>query len=203
MKEIIYKLIFGALAALLLSGCIHRELIIAGPRGGAERIAVQEPVQETPAVQRQVPAAASSTVIPRIGFPTEEYAALSSSGSGTVKGAIYVSDAYGKKIYGKQTRLYLNPITSYSRQWYEESYIGGYKMEKADKRLYNYLKFTASNAQGKFAFYGVPNGSYYVIGMVKCGKECGYDSPRNIRIAKEVTVSGLGTVSVDLGKMID
>jgi hypothetical protein len=76
-------------------------------------------------------------------------------------------------------------------------------MAKADKRLFNYLKFTASNAQGKFAFYGVPSGAYYVIGMVKCGKECGYDTPRNIRIAKEVSISGSGVMSVDLGKMID
>ena len=140
---------------------------------------------------------------PRVPFPVGEYSSLKRSGNGTVKGRIYVSDAYGNKIYGKQTRLYLNPVTSYSRQWYNESYIGGYKMQKADKRLYNYLKFTASNSQGKFAFYGVPSGTYYVIGMVKCGKACGYDTPRNIRIAKEVTVSESETVSVDLGRIAE
>ncbi len=86
------------------------------------------------------------------------------------------------------TRLYLNPITSYSEQWYEESYLGGYKMQEADPRLFNYLKFTASDKNGKFAFYGVPSGSYYLIGTVKCGEECGYDSMKNIRIATKVSV---------------
>jgi len=199
MKSIVYRLVLGTTMALLLSGCIHRELIISAPSRSPETATTVERVSTT-ASQK---VSAETTVIPRVPFPQSEYAGLARSGNGTIKGSIYVSDAYGKKIYGKQTRLYLNPVTSYSRQWYEESYIGGYKMEKADKRLYNYLKFTASNAQGKFAFYGVPSGTYYVIGMVKCAKECGYDTPRNIRIAKEVTVSGSDTVSVDLGKMID
>ncbi len=188
----IYYIAVWIITALMLSGCIHRELIIAGPNN--------QPSEEKNTSQGQT---TENTIIPRISFPEDEYKRLSKSGNATVKGSIYLSDAYGKKTYGKQTRLYLNPVTSYSRQWYNESYIGGYKMAKADKRLYNYLKFTASNAQGKFAFYGVPSGTYYVIGVVKCGKECGYDAPRNIRIAKEVTVSGSDTVAVDLGKMID
>ncbi len=188
----IYYVIIWIIAVFMLSGCIHRELIIAGPDNGAS--------EEASAPQGETK---DDTVIPRIAFPEEEYRRLSKSGNATIKGRIYVSDAYGKKIYGKQVRLYLNPVTSYSKQWYSESYIGGYKMEKADKRLYNYLKFTASNIEGKFAFYGVPSGTYYVIGMVKCGKACGYDNPRNIRIAKEVTVSGSETESVDLGKMIN
>ena len=197
----IYQLALAAATLLLLNGCIHRELVILGPKGTTEQKQTESErsVSDTAAADR----VRSDTVIPRIEFPQEEYSRLAKTGSGTIKGVIYVSDAYGKKIYGKQTRLYLNPVTSYSKQWYQESYIGGYKMEKADKRLFNYLKFTASNTQGKFAFYGVPSGTYYVIGMVKCGKECGYSSPRNIRIAKEVSVRGSEVVHVDLGRMID
>jgi len=192
MKKQLYRITLSMLSIFLLSGCIHRELVISGPNSnttsGEKNVTVRPK---------------DSTVIPRVPFPTEEYRKLSKSGNSTIKGAIYLTDAYGKKIYGKQTRLYLNPVTSYSKQWYQESYIGGYKMEKADKKLYNYLKFTASNAQGKFAFYGVPSGSYYVIGMVKCGQACGYDTPRNIRVAKEVTVSGSETATVELSRMID
>ena len=199
MKKTVYRLVCGMAIALLLSGCIHRELIISGPSSSSESTASEETGSDTASQHTTT----DGTIIPRVPFPQSEYKRLAKSGNGTIKGSIYVSDAYGKKIYGKQTRLYLNPVTSYSKQWYSESYIGGYKMAKADKRLYNYLKFTASNTQGKFAFYGVPSGAYYVIGMVKCGKECGYDTPRNIRIAKEVTISGSDTVSVDLAKMID
>lgn len=199
MKKAILVLVYGLSLSLLLSGCIHRELIISGPSSNTTTTTAEV---ETPTVETSKETT-ETTTIPRVSFPESEYRRLSKTGSGTVKGMIYLSDAYGKKIYGKQTRLYLNPVTSYSRQWYTESYIGGYKMAKADKKLFNYLRFTTSNAQGKFAFYGVPSGSYYVIGVVKCGQECGYSTPRSIRIAKEVTISGSETVDADLGKMID
>jgi hypothetical protein len=101
-------------------------------------------------------------------------------------------------VYGKSTRLYLNPKTSYSDQWYKESYIGGKKMAKADDRLFNYLKFTSSDENGNFAFYGVPSGRYYLIGVVTCGEACGYENPKKIRIATQVQVEGNEIVQKDL-----
>lgn len=139
----------------------------------------------------------------RIDFPVSEYSRLARIGKGTVKGTIYVTDAYDRRVVGASTRLYLNPLTSYSEQWYQESYLGGYKMQKADSRLFNYLKFTASDKNGNFAFYGVPSGSYYLIGTVKCGEECGYDSMKNIRIATKVSVRGNQIVKQDLTRMAE
>jgi len=134
---------------------------------------------------------------------TSEYNGLARTGKGTISGTIYVNDAYGKRIPGTGTRLYLNPVTSYSNQWYSASYIGGAKMQKADSRLFNYLRFTASDTNGKYAFYGVPSGSYYLIGTVKCGTECGYDTPKSIRIATKVSVSGNNIVEQDLSRSLD
>ena len=139
----------------------------------------------------------------RIPFPTSEYHGLARTGKGTISGTIYVNDTYGKRIVGTGTRLYLNPVTSYSNQWYSASYIGGAKMQKADSKLFNYLRFTASDTNGKFAFYGVPSGSYYLIGTVKCGTECGYDTPKSIRIATRVSVSGNNIVTQDLSKFLN
>ncbi len=139
----------------------------------------------------------------RIEFPESEYYRLPRTGKGTVTGTIYVKDYYDKRILGASTRLYLNPITSYSEQWYQESYLGGYKMQEADPRLFNYLKFTASDKNGKFAFYGVPSGSYYLIGTVKCGEECGYESMKNIRIATKVSIRGNQIVEQDLTRTIE
>jgi hypothetical protein len=147
--------------------------------------------------------AATVQTVNRIAFPVAEYNALARTGKGTIKGHIYVQDAYGKKVFGAKTRLYLNPATSYSDQWYRESYIGGQKMEKADSRLFNYLRFTASDNEGNFAFYGVPSGSYYLIGTVKCGTECGYDTPKSIRIAKRISIQGNQVLEADLGRTVD
>jgi hypothetical protein len=118
-------------------------------------------------------------------------------GDGVVKGTIAIR-FNGHRISGHQTRLYLNPVTSYSNQWYRESYLADHKMGKSDKRLFNYLKFTASDANGVFAFYGVPAGKYYVVGTVKC-TECG---GKNVRIARRISVSGSNTVTVDLSKSL-
>ncbi len=139
----------------------------------------------------------------RIAFPVSEYSHLARTGKGTVKGAIYLKDAYGRTIAGKNTRLYLNPVTSYSKQWYNESYLGGYKMQKADSRLFNYLRFTASDNEGRFAFYGVPSGTYYLIGTVKCGSECGYAIAKNVRIATQVSVRGNQIVTKNLTRLIE
>ena len=196
MSKILNHFFMALVAMLLLSGCIHRELIISGPNTGTTTPPVTEEVKSEVDVSGLSNESREHAAIPRVPFPTEEYAVLSKTGNGTIKGSIYIADAYGRKVYGKNTRLYLNPVTSYSKQWYTESYIGGYKMEKADTKLFNYLKFTASSSAGKFAFYGVADGSYYVIGIVKHGA-------KNIRIAQEVHVQGSTVVNVDLKRMID
>ncbi len=141
-------------------------------------------------------------IIQRVAFPAGEYSALVRTGKGTIQGQIYLQDTYGKKVYGAKTRLYLNPVTSYSRQWYEQSYVNGRKMQKADSRLYNYLKFTASDDTGAFAFYGVPSGRYYLIGTVVCGAECGYANSKNVRIATEVFIQGNQILDRDLNRGI-
>jgi hypothetical protein len=155
---------------------------------------------ETPA-QGTAEAAAPQS-LQRIAFPVEEYSRLARTGKGTIQGRIYLIGPYGDKIYGAKTRLYLNPVTSYSRQWYQQSYLNGHKMGKADPRLFNYLRFTASDDQGSFAFYGVPSGSYYLIGTVSCGTQCGYETPKSIRIAKEVRIEGNQVIDTDLSRPV-
>jgi len=144
----------------------------------------------------------SREVLERIPFPLEEYQQLKKRGSSTVSGTIYLENANtGEKIRGKKVKLWLNPVTSYSRQWYEEAYLGGYKLSKADKRLYNYLKFTYSDSSGKFDFFGVPRGAYYLTGTVSCANECGFNGTKSIRLVEEISV-GRGVTHVDLTKQV-
>ncbi len=117
----------------------------------------------------------SGNKIERMAFPASEYYTLQKMGKGTVRGTIYMKDAY----------------------------LGGHEMKKADARLFNYLKFTASDSNGAFEFYGVPSGSYYLIGTVKCGQECGYDSVKNIRIATRVDIQGNQIVEKDLTRILE
>jgi hypothetical protein len=200
---------------LLFSGCVERGISISpqdarqsglnawGEETNINDIDISDLDQNLTESETMITEDMDTEKMARIPFPTSEYYRLARTGKGTVKGSIYVKDAYDKKIMGAGTRLYLNPATSYSDQWFRESYLGGYKMEKADSRLFNYLRFTAANSDGKFAFYGVPSGSYYLIGTVKCGTECGYYTPKNIRIATKVSVYGNKIVEKDLSRFVD
>ena len=210
-------MLLSILVLLTFSGCSKRKLVISQGVGGdiatntwANETNVEEDV-DTSDIDNNINVKngtvitedQKNTKMERVTFPVSEYRHLARTGKGTVKGMIYLKDAYEKAIPGRSTRLYLNPITSYSKQWYNESYLGGYKMQKADSRLFNYLRFTASDNEGKFAFYGVPSGRYYLIGTVKCGSECGYSVPKSVRIATQVSVSGNQVVEKNLTRLVE
>ena len=223
----IYKKLYILIgAAFLISGCnVYRQQFVPPPiynnsnsietqvESGDENIEISqsgEMVNETlssEGVVTPVPKSNVSTkdktIVQRIPFPESEYKSLSTTGSGTVKGKIYLKTAGGNIVYGKNTRLYLNPVTSYSTQWFNKSYLGGAKMSKVDPRLFNYLKFTTSDSNGNFEFLNVPSGSYYLIGVIKCGTACGYDKVKSIRIAKKVSVFGNEVKVEDLTKTIE
>ena len=188
------------ISILFLGGCAQQEIVV--PKGADTNPYAGSQKSQTSIDVSDLNDNPKEQVVARIPFPEKEYSKLPTTGDSTVKGVIYLVTASGEKVYGKQTRLYLNPVTSYSKQWYEQSYLGGKKMAKPDPRLFNYLRFTTSDINGNFAFYGVPTGKYYVIGIVKCKEKCGFDSTRSIRIAKEITVPKSQTVTVELSKII-
>ncbi len=196
MHKRIVKIFFFIVAVLMLDGCTHYEFPkLPGSSTYKKNNSTDESRVDVSGVGEGV--SAEKIVVKRIPFPADEYAELKTTGNSTVKGKIYITHN-GTLINGHQTRLYLNPVTSYSNQWYRESYLAGHKMGKSDPRLFNYLKFTASDEEGNFAFYGVPAGSYYIVGTVKCDA-CG---GKNIRIAKKIRVNGTNTISVDLSKSL-
>jgi len=138
----------------------------------------------------------------RIDFPVDEYNQIRKTGRSTVKGSIYVENSNSsQKVRGQKVKLYLNPVTSYSKQWYQESYLAGYKMSKSDPRLFNYLKFTMSDENGRFNFFGIASGNYYLVGTINCAEECGYSKSTTIRLVEEVSV-GRGTSNIDLMKNV-
>jgi len=199
MKKI-YQALMLLSMLFLAGGCVHQELLLPGGITGGSSIDTTTQEESSVDVSDLNMSVQEQQAVARIPFPVSEYNLLPRSGQATVEGSIYLTAPSGQKVLGKQTRLYLNPVTSYSRQWYEQSYLGGHKMAKADPRLFNYLRFTTSDGNGHFAFYGVPAGRYYLIGVVRCGQECGYDTPQNIRIAKEISVGSNATVNVNLSK---
>lgn len=214
MNKSIKFVLLGVMIVSLFASCARRKIVISAPEvkrtqinTWAQQTNVKEDVDISDLEEKSLPRPSISsnmnTKMERVRFPIEEYNHLAKVGNSTIKGSIYLKNAYNKHVVGANTRLYLNPVTSYSKQWYHESYLGGHKMEKADSRLFNYLRFTTANEQGAFAFYGVPVGKYYLIGTVKCAAECGYSTPKNIRIATEVTLHANQVMNTQLSKLIE
>lgn len=142
-------------------------------------------------------------VIERMPFPVEEYARLRKRGYSTVIGTIYVENSNsGEKIMGQKVKLWLNPVTSYSDQWYQQDYLGGYKLTKIDKRIFNYMKLEYSKSDGSFRFSGIPKGEYYLVGSIKCTEGCGLkDKNEKVRLVKRVFVDS-GVNNIDLTKYV-
>ena len=144
-----------------------------------------------------------NTPMQRMAFPAGEYARIPKRGYSTVTGSIYVENSNsGEKIMGQKVKLWLNPVTSYSNQWYEQDYLGGYKLSKIDKRIFNYMKLEYSKPNGSFRFSGVPRGEYYLVGSVKCTEGCGFsDKSKKVRLVKRISV-GSGVTRIDLMKNV-
>lgn len=143
------------------------------------------------------------TIMERMPFPAQEYARLKKRGYSTVIGTVYLENSNsGEKIVGQKVKLWLNPVTSYSNQWYQEDYLGGYKLSEIDKRIFNYMKLEYSKSDGTFRFSGIPKGDYYLVGSVKCTEACGLsDKNKKIRLVKRVSV-GSGLNRIDLTKNV-
>jgi len=213
MNKVISISIISFMLVILFSGCVKRDLTPGryanghanqgswGDMTNIDDVNMSDFDENLSESELMMTEEGEENKMERITFPTDEYYRLARSGKGTVSGSIYINGTYDNRVPGANTRLYLNPVTSYSKQWYHESYLGGYKMQKADARLFNYLRFTAADSNGKFAFYGVPSGSYYLIGTVKCGDQCGYASEKNIRLAAKVTIRGNQIVHKDLTRI--
>ncbi len=145
-----------------------------------------------------------NTIIQRMAFPVEEYSRIQKRGYSTVTGSIYVENSNSsEKIMGQKVKLWLNPVTSYSNQWYQQDYLSGYKLSKIDKRIYNYMKLEYSKSDGHFRFSGIPRGEYYLVGSVNCTEACGLSATDStkIRLVKRITV-GSGVTHIDLMKNV-
>jgi len=146
-------------------------------------ISIGTPIQVEPIESKEI----SQSIIQRKAFPLAEYKNLKKYGESTISGVMFLQKD-GSKIFAQNAKLFLHPMTSYSKEWYEKSYIGGKTMSEADKRLYNYLLYTTTDGDGNFSFFAVAKGKYYVIGEMICGFECGYDKAKSILMAQEIEI---------------
>ncbi len=95
-------------------------------------------------------------------FIESEYAPYAGEGLATICGQAFIQTRRGEFKYGAGNETYLNPVTSYSTEWYTESVIGGRSLTKADPRALSYNRATRADGEGRFCFENIPSGDYYL-----------------------------------------
>jgi hypothetical protein len=110
-------------------------------------------------------ACASTTVQkPRpVVFNEGEYERYRADGNSTVEGQAFMKTKAGIVKYGAGEQVYLVPVTSYSREWFEQSVIRGEALDPSDPRTARFRRTATADDEGCFRFESVPAGDYYVV----------------------------------------
>lgn len=127
----------------------------------------------------------------RIPFPEDEYMRLPSTGMATVKGQAFLKTRGGDVKTTAGNEIVLNPVTSYSDQWYKVAYLQNMPIQEPDPRLWEYTKKQVADADGRFTFKNVPAGDYYVTTGVFWEAPTGYQGAlvkQGGIISKKITI---------------
>lgn len=100
----------------------------------------------------------------RISFPEAEYVGLHLSGDKSLKGSVFLIDQLEEKQIGAGSEVTLEPVTSYSDQWFEVCYLQDKSIRKPDQRYNRYVMRTVADDEGGFLFSGVAPGEYLLTG---------------------------------------
>jgi hypothetical protein len=127
-------------------------------------------------------------------FNEKEFFAYRAKGRGSAAGQVFLRAASGKAVTQAGASIYLIPIASYTRHWFDknvkdtscpskngpsspealttqgslvECLRGVLDQLLTDKRLIPYLRATRTNPTGHFWFTKVPAGRYYVVSLLE------------------------------------
>ncbi len=83
-------------------------------------------------------------------------------GTSEIHGHIIYLDSTGQEVSLRQSKVYLHPISAKLNHWYNNYYLKN-KSNNLSHTIVNYLNRTDLNLNKNFQFFGVPEGSYYII----------------------------------------
>lgn len=139
--------------------------------------------------------------VARIPFPENEYTQLQKEGTATIKGQVFLKTRGGDVKVAAGEEIQLNPVTSYSNQWYEENYLKQNPLSPGDPRQQEYIRKKIADGSGRFEFKNIPAGEYYVTGKVTWESPTGYQGALQMQgamISKQIKVTDREEVEVIL-----
>ena len=112
--------------------------------------------------------------VSRMAFPENEYRALPKIGNAIVRGQAFLKTRGGDVKTAAGNEVILNPVTSYSLEWYEKSYLPSRPMDNSDPRILDYIMKQVADGSGRFTFKNVAPGEYFVTTDVTWEAPTGY-----------------------------
>tara|TARA_R110002167_G_scaffold243977_3_gene449644 strand:- start:51493 stop:52032 length:540 start_codon:yes stop_codon:yes gene_type:complete len=137
-----------------------------------------------------------TTSMPRVDWPVDEYTKIASrTGQNHVSGQCFLKTRGGDVKTCAGNKVMLNPISSYSTQFVKavikQNYGVGVELGLVDNRIYNYLVEVIADGDGRFSFYNVPDGDYYIYSTVTWEAGTGYNGANQLQggwVFKEILV---------------
>lgn len=124
----------------------------------------------------------------QVAFNEAEYAPYAAGGNAVIEGNACFTLSDGSEKCFEGIEVFINPVTSYSDEWYNRGWAGRECLPAADERAFAYNKKVKTGKNGAFKFEKLKSGSYYVGAAVclpatKDAKVC-----RSARYASKVTM---------------
>lgn len=114
----------------------------------------------------------------RVPWPDEEYSRLKLSGNNTVSGQAFMKTRGGDVKTCAGEDVFLSPVTTYSSQFFNLEVMGKREqfqsLDPEDPRVWNYIKKVKADASGRFTFYDVAPGEYFLYTLVRWEAPTGY-----------------------------
>lgn len=95
-------------------------------------------------------------------FIQSEYDPYENPGTSVITGQAFMKTRGGDVKYGAGCTVVLNPVTTYSTEWFRKAVIEGYSLSEPDPRGSKYHRQTIADGNGYFEFKNLPKGEYYL-----------------------------------------
>lgn len=96
-----------------------------------------------------------------VAFDLAAYEPYGQPGTAVVEGQAFLLRRDGGVVVGAGRVVELIPRTAYGQEALDRMVLGYVELEPCDPRLYEYVRETQADGDGRFSFEGVPAGAYY------------------------------------------
>lgn len=121
-------------------------------------------------------------------FDEREYLPYAKEGNAVIEGDLCLTLKDGSLKCFENAEVFINPVTSYSDEWYKRGWAGRETLEVAHPRAFHYNKKVKTGKDGAFRFEKLPAGSYYVASAICVPEAKGATSCQYHRYATKVEI---------------